>query len=586
MNNRFLEMERQLRSPTLGPRRRERNLASASSGSVSHYARPLAAVDRALVVLIENGGVDLELDVVVDVLFAATAIGSLLPDSSRTTLAKYLEEKIRSFTDRLLESAELALNRYSEAKPKLFGEVTVLRDGTASYADLKSKLIALSRAGKLIDLVILTHGSEDFISVAGGIDSAKIRAMKIENGKPLSLRSVYMMNCNASTLNDAWLEAGARASAGSRGNNYLPEPTNYFFWKNWQAGQSFETAVSSAYRSTINVINEVLRSFIRILPLPGSGLIADQLSIEELQFVRDSAPIIQGQRNITINSDDLTFTQSVSSILATTVVPVKDLKGGSLSRATSTGQRQGSKQAYSYHSPSVLVRPLGAAYSYMQNPAPLVVGGMKVVDAASLGLVATELAQNQLAISQGSFTLTCDRAQRLLSNEARTRMPGAQRAKQRFKYRLLTVKTGNKFKATANINIEWEGNPHGEMSTVQIERDLGTSTDWTRSSFNCAIQKVDRIPLADTDPRSWPIVFAYKGTFDPLGNGHFEFDGEFEINAFGGLRFVKHYIVSRSLADFLLLQEVEEYVAKGADHVAPTPPVPQEQIDFLRTTLP
>ena len=38
-------------------------------------------------------------------------------------------------------------------------------------------------------------------------------------------------------------------------------------------------------------------------------------------FVRDSAPVVQGQRSLTISSDALTFTLSKASSLATTVLP-------------------------------------------------------------------------------------------------------------------------------------------------------------------------------------------------------------------------------------------------------------------------
>jgi len=65
----------------------------------------------------------------------------------------YLRDKIRHFTDDLLESLELTLNRYSAAKPDLFGDVVVLRDGTSSYQDLKGQLISLSAAGRIVDPV-------------------------------------------------------------------------------------------------------------------------------------------------------------------------------------------------------------------------------------------------------------------------------------------------------------------------------------------------------------------------------------------------------------------------------------------------
>jgi hypothetical protein len=251
MENRFLEMEAHLRyrpgareAPTAlktGPQPARAQSLGILPGA---YARALTADQRALVILIENGGVDLGIPELVDKLITALPTAIPVPASLRQQLITFLHDKIKEFTDTLLESAELALNRYSSAAPEHFGSVTALRNSTASYEDLKNKLFSLSQEGKLIDLLILTHGSDGEIAVNGGITGAKIKQMRAEFGKPLSLRSVYMMNCVGSSLNQAWLDAGAKASSGSLRNNYLPEPTTYFFWQNWKAGQNFETAVT------------------------------------------------------------------------------------------------------------------------------------------------------------------------------------------------------------------------------------------------------------------------------------------------------------------------------------------------------
>jgi hypothetical protein len=92
--------------------------------------------------------------------------------------------------------------------------------------------------------------------------------------------------------------------------------------------------------------------------------------------------------------------------------------------------------------------------------------------------------------------------------------------------------------------------------------------------------------VPNTDPRAWPLVYGYEGTYDPVGNGHFEFSGEFEINAFGGLKFNRHEVVSRSLLDFAIGGKPEDYVRKGQDAIVATPAIPQEQIDYLKATLP
>src|SRR5207344_2623197 len=137
--------------------------------------------------------------------------------------------------------------------------------------------------------------------------------------------------------------------------------------------------------------------------------------------------------------------------------------------------------------------------------------------------------------------------------------------------------------AKADIIIEWEGNPYGEIGTPVIRRNLSTSTEWSRSSANVTITKIDRIPLPGTDPRTWPLVYTYEGTFDPYGNGYFEFSGEFEINAFGGLKYVRHEVVNRSFLEFAKIGKAEEYVRRGKDVVAQVPEIPQEQLDYLKS---
>ena len=223
-------------------------------------------------------------------------------------------------------------------------------------------------------------------------------------------------------------------------------------------------------------------------------------------------------------------------------------------------------------------------YSVAQNPGAVIT----VAEAAEVGLSAISVIQNQASASQGSFTLFFDKAQRLLTTEARARMPDSQSSKKKYSLHLLYFGIDRPLieAAKADVIIEWEGNAYGEIGTPIITRNLGTSTEWSKSSANTTIVKVDRIPLPQTDPRTWPIVYVYEGTYDPLGNGHFEFSGEFEINAFGGLKFNRHEVVSRSLADWALGGTPQGYVQRGQDVIVPVPAIPREQLEYLRTRLP
>jgi GH24 family phage-related lysozyme (muramidase) len=875
--NRFLEVDRELHRLRTHhhPRQRRRNGQTAGLAGAESFAAPFSATDRVLVVLIENGGIDLGLPDLVDRLLALVPGASILPDSVKTGLVTALRDRLRTITDNLLETAELTLNRFGAAKPDTYADVVVLRDGSATYADLKRTLIAQVAANKIVDVVILTHGANDWISVADGIDGAKIRAIRTEAGRPIPIRSVYMMNCVGSSLNQAWLDAGAKTSAGALRNNYLPEPTTHFFWANWRAGQPFETAVTGAYRQTIGVMNDVVRGFLDASPIPGTSALARLVDFANFDFVADSAPVVQGQRTLTISSDDLTFDGDASraSSLATTVLPLSVVK--SLSDAAAAPQRTLSDAGLAFvrgfeqiapadqrlvdaqrvvtdtvsvplsqnqidalvdfvlgvggdsFRSSTLLRELNASHyqavpdelrkwtkvqqngnvaesadlarrrsaeadlfaradapapaaatapavsasmgavnytvpglvAPLQQPSPMtcwatviammtswkrqqsisprdaiapagaeflqkfdagqpldsgsagrlyqalglvamqslnpsidgwdqflrlygplyvdigypqvstthaviVTGisgdgtpdgttityvdpaigsvvnrkfgdflanyetqaavdwpyvithwpatqaatqslavqstykyesavpqlareqfailGIAVADAIQIGLGTVAVVQTGVSASAGTFNLTYDKAQRLLTPEARRAMPGSQAATQSYRRRLFDVGISGPNMASAQVNIEWQGNAYGEIATPQIQRDLDNSTDWTHSDFRCAITKPERIPPANVDPRAWPIVYTYEGAYDPVGNGNFEFQGEFEIDAFGGIRWSRHHVVSRSLLDVAIAGSPEDYVVRGPDVASRVADIPPEQLEYLR----
>jgi hypothetical protein len=227
------------------------------------------------------------------------------------------------------------------------------------------------------------------------------------------------------------------------------------------------------------------------------------------------------------------------------------------------------RHSHSYESARELAAPLQVAE---------VIG---IGEALQIGLAGVSIIQAQLSASQGSFTLTYPQAQRLLTPEARATMPTAQ-AKHAYSAPLLHLAIGALIPAAeADVIIEWEGNDYGEIGTPVIRRRLETSTEWSKSSANIAIALRETIPPQDMDPRAWPIVYSYEGTYDPYGNGYFEFTGEFEINAFGGLHFNRHKVVTRSMADFAIGGQPEDKVARGRDIVVPIPAMPADQQKWL-----
>ncbi len=662
---------------------------SLGGGTRRHaWAVPASAADRVLVVLIENGGIDLGLPAVVDKLVdGIPGASALITGELKTKVATALNEWIRHTTDQLLENAELALNRYTATKPATYGDVVVLRDSTATFAELKNALFSATRAGKVIDLIILTHGAQEFISATDGIDAARIRTLSREFGGPLSIRSVYMMNCVGSSLNQAWLDVGARTSAGSHLNNYLPEPTTFFFFRDWKAGQTFETAVTGAYRQTIDAMNAALRGIvIGLFPLAGA-LLADQIDVSGLSFVVDSRPEVVGAGSVTISTDALppaTTSTSTGQSLVTTVVPagaralvrtlsvprtvspsgrtfiqrwepagpqldhrilaveaflsdrvatpltqpqvdalssfgvgigaaallrstlLKMLDAGDLTSVPSEmrkwtklrrdgrivederllERRRAEAELFGGGPVPVVAVPASREvreYSYQQTPVAAAIGLAEVVE---WGLAAGAIVQSGVQDAAGSFSLTYDDAHRLLTPQGRLGMPGVAATTQSYRRRFLTVPQFRAGTANAVIDVVWSGNAYGEITSVVFERVLAQSSEWTKSDLHITVNALSRIPTS-RDPREWPITFRYQGTYDPLGNGYVEFQGEVEVNAFGGLRWISpHQVVSRSLADWALSGRPEDWVRRGPDVWPATPTIPAEQAAFLRQNVP
>jgi hypothetical protein len=102
MENRFLEADSTLkvrpasrrnefRSPRAAVSRAKSNFAG---GSTSRYARSFTADQRALVILIENGGIDLGIPELVDTLLEGLP-ANLLAESTRQQLIVFIRDTIR-----------------------------------------------------------------------------------------------------------------------------------------------------------------------------------------------------------------------------------------------------------------------------------------------------------------------------------------------------------------------------------------------------------------------------------------------------------------------------------------------------------
>lgn len=227
-------------------------------------------------------------------------------------------------------------------------------------------------------------------------------------------------------------------------------------------------------------------------------------------------------------------------------------------------------------------------YSIAKTPAAaglFGIAGLTAVEAANLGLAGASLLSPVMTKS-GNLSIMSDKAQRLLTPQARQKLHS--KPKKSYIYPLLWVNADAPLvgAADADIEVTWEGNDYGEIGGAHVRRNLKNTTAFTKSSLNVSFTRLDKIPPHTMkDPREWPVVFAYDGTYDPWGNGQFEFQGEFEINAFGGLKFTRHEVKSVSFADWAISGKAEDYVKKRSDRAYTVPALPPEQKEYLLTQI-
>jgi len=248
-----------------------------------------------------------------------------------------------------------------------------------------------------------------------------------------------------------------------------------------------------------------------------------------------------------------------------------------------------SSSRYSLGTTHISQRPpkysLGSTrYSLAKTPAAaglFGIAGLTAVEAANLGLGATGLLAPVFTKS-GSLNISSDKAQRLLTAQARQKLGNV--AKQTYTYPVLWINFDRMIGdiADALLEVTWEGNAYGEIGAAYVKRNMKNTDAFSKSSLNVSFTKLDRIPPTTMkDPREWPVVFAYDGSYDPMGNGQFEFQGEFEINAFGGLKFNRHEVKSVSLMDFAISGKPEDMVKKQSNRSYTVPALPADQKKYL-----
>jgi hypothetical protein len=181
--------------------------------------------------------------------------GQVPLDPSVPTLIK---QQITTLVDALAETFEDMKTTLQGAGK--YDVVTLLTDAGCTRASLLDALVAETKKGRTIDLIVLGHGNTESLLLHGGATltggaQGSLRSLlpdaKKKGVSSLKLRLVYMCNCYASTLNDDWLAIGAKAAVGSRQRDMMPEPMTTFFVHNWLSGQTAKNAANNAYAATI-----------------------------------------------------------------------------------------------------------------------------------------------------------------------------------------------------------------------------------------------------------------------------------------------------------------------------------------------
>lgn len=194
------------------------------------------STNKALIVLQENSG--------------RVPLPVSVPGPLRDAIFAVIDGLAETFED--IKTTLQAGNRYDV--------VHLLTDNLCSRSELLNTLATETLKQRTIDLIVLGHGSNECLMMKkkphlSGGTRGNIRSLltdaKRDNINKLNLRTVYMCNCYGSTLNDDWIAMGAKASVGSKMNDYMPEPMTTFFIHNWLNGRNVQDAAKNAYQATI-----------------------------------------------------------------------------------------------------------------------------------------------------------------------------------------------------------------------------------------------------------------------------------------------------------------------------------------------
>ncbi len=224
----------------------------------------------------------------------------LQENSGRVTLPDdipdWLRDGIFQIIDSLAETFEVVKTQLQASDD--YDKLYFLTDAQCTRDDLLHALISETKANRVVDLVILGHGSAESLKLhdehltGGSKGSIRSLLSDAQNQDPtinkFNLRMVYMCNCFGSTVNDDWLSIGAMASVGSWHKNYMPEPMLTFFMRSWLDGKTVKESAESAYTKTI-------KYYLPLYP-PDIDFSNGRSHVELAQEMKDSKPVVLGNQ--------------------------------------------------------------------------------------------------------------------------------------------------------------------------------------------------------------------------------------------------------------------------------------------------
>lgn len=127
---------------------------------------------------------------------------------------------------------------------RIYDHIDILKGRDATRENLFAQIRKRSMRRE-VDVVILTRGLNGHLALRmGDISEQDVRAA----GPFPRLRLVYMMACNSASMQQAWLDSGARTVVGHQDVNSLAGFFFPRFLRRWSEGATARVAAEEAYR--------------------------------------------------------------------------------------------------------------------------------------------------------------------------------------------------------------------------------------------------------------------------------------------------------------------------------------------------